>query len=66
MKKIAQYISLFCVVAAAFFFANAANAGDAPDAWVKGLWIQANGLPQDASIEDFSDGDDEKPWFVYG
>ncbi len=66
MKKIVQYISLFCVVAAAFFFANAANAGDAPDAWVKGLWIQANGLPQDASIEDYSDGDDEKPWFVYG
>mgnify|MGYP000881339016 CR=1 FL=1 len=65
MKKIAWYISLFCIVAAALCFVNAANAGDAPDAWVKGLWIQAAGLPEDASMEDYSDGDDEKPWFVY-
>jgi len=65
MKKVVLYISLFCIFAAAFCFVNAANAGDAPDAWVKGLWIQANGLPEDASIEDYSDGDDEKPWFVH-
>lgn len=65
MKKVILYISLFCVFGAPFCFANAASAGDAPDTWVKGLWIQANGLPEDASIEDYSDGDDEKPWFVY-
>ncbi len=65
MKKAILYISLFCIFAAPFCFANAANAGDAPDAWVKGLWIQANGLPEDAVVEDYSDGDDEKPWFVY-
>jgi hypothetical protein len=65
MKKVMLYISLFCVFAAAFCFGNAANAGDSPDGWVKGLWIQAAGLPKDAVLEDYSDGDDEKPWFVY-
>ena len=65
MRRVILYISLFCVFSAAFCFGNAANAGDAPDAWVKGLWIQAKGLPKDAVIEDYSDGDDEKPWFVY-
>ncbi|GAB1428103.1 hypothetical protein MASR2M17_15310 [Aminivibrio sp.] len=31
----------------------------------EGLWIQAAGLPKDAVLEDYSDGDDEKPRFVY-
>ncbi len=67
MRKVMLYVSLFCVfAAAAFCFGTAANADDSPDGWVKGLWIQAAGLPKDAVIEDFSDGDDEKPWFVYG
>ena len=66
MKKVMLYISLFCVfAAAACCFGTAANADDSPDGWVKGLWIQAAGLPKDAVLEDYSDGDDEKPWFVY-
>ncbi len=65
MRRVILYISLFCVFSAAFCFGNAANADDAPDGWVKGLWIQAAGLPKDAVLEDYSDGDDEKPWFVY-
>jgi hypothetical protein len=65
MKKAMLYISLFCIFAAAFCFGHAANADEAPDGWVKGLWIQAARLPKDAVLEDYSDGDDEKPWFVY-
>ncbi|NLL37551.1 MAG: hypothetical protein GX256_08550 [Fretibacterium sp.] len=64
MKKIAPYISLFVFIATAFCFVNTANAGEAPDAWVKGLWIQATGLPEDAALEDYS-SEDEKPWLIY-
>lgn len=35
------------------------------DSWVAGLWIRAAGLPDDAVLEDYSDGDDGNPWFVY-
>lgn len=65
MKKFILYIPLFFVFAGAFCLVNAAKADDSPDGWVKGVWIKATGLPEDAIIEDYSDGDDEKPWFVY-
>jgi len=36
----------------AAFFASLAFAADVPDAWVKGLWLKATGLPKGTHLED--------------
>jgi hypothetical protein len=36
-----------------------------PDAWVKGLWIKATGLPKGTEMEDMTEKKSE-PYFVHG
>lgn len=45
-------------------FASSAFAEEAPDAWVKGLWLKLTGLPGEAGLEDMSQEDTE-PYFIY-
>ena len=49
----------------AVFFASPAVAADLPDAWVKGLWLKATGLPKGAQLEDMSQGEENEPHFIY-
>ena len=61
MKRLCSTLTMFVLAA---FFAFSTFAADAPDAWVKGLWLKATGLPKASELEDMTQEKDE-PHFIY-
>ena len=61
MKRLCATLTMLVLAA---FFASSAFAADAPDAWVKGLWLKATGLPKGSDLEDMTQEKDE-PHFIY-
>ena len=61
MKNLIRAATIFVLAA---FSASLAFAEDPSDAWVKGLWLKAVGLPDGAGPEDMSQ-DDNEPYFIY-
>jgi hypothetical protein len=60
LHRILPLFLALCLTAFAPAFAK-----DAPDAWVKGLWLKATGLPAGAHLEDMSTENVEEPYFIY-
>ena len=61
MQRLCSTLTMLVLAA---FFASSAFAADAPDAWVKGLWLKATGLPKGSEFEDMTQEKDE-PHFIY-